>query len=512
VAWHGDGTRLASGGDDGTVRVWDATTYAELARLEGHGDWVWSVAWHGDGTQLASGGDDGTVRVWDVGNADAQTPCRVVITVGDHGSFAAVPSGYVRINGPADRLLLQLEASSPRIPGVTRFLPLGALRPFFERPDLVTRSLAGEAIPTTPLEDLRAAGWSPGPMWDGSPAVLTESPEHTRRAIDAPAATPRIDAPSFVPGPAITDGRDLDGRAALIDELLRLTAARTPTALLGPRRAGKTSLLHTLAARLRGTHEVYHATLEGAQLTTRDDLARRLAPALAAHPAPAEALLQARPELPAVYLLDELAWLARLPADHLAWLRALGQHAAMLVLAGSHQDWRTVAAHARTAPGSSFANDVWVVEVGPMARRDAAQFLVTTSAGRISEDLARLIVEVCGGWPFYLQVMGFAVEQELRVGRAVVVRDQVLELRHRRLIVDRDPVFAGRWAELPALARATLLAHRDQLPRLDDLSIDAADAVLGAGLATPAGIWLDDIPWFQWVRLHARRLARAEGV
>src|SRR5262249_22472589 len=131
--------------------------------------------------------------------------------------------------------------------------------------------------------------------------------------------------------------------------------------------------------------------------------------------------------------------------------------------------------------------------------------------GRITEDVARLIVEVCGGWPFYLQVMGFAVEQESRVGRAVVVRDQVLELRHRRLIVDRDPGFAGRWAGLPALARETLLAHLDQLPRLDDLTIDAADAVVGAGLATPAGAWLDDIPWFQWIRLHARRLARAEG-
>jgi hypothetical protein len=493
------------------VRVWDATTYAELARLEGHEGSVTSVAWHRDGPRLASGGVDGTVRVWDVGNAGAPAPCRVVITVGDNGSLAAVPSGYVRIDAPADRLPLQLEARSPRVPGVTRFLPLGALRPFFERPDLVTRSLAGEPIPTTPLDDLRAAGWNPGPMWDGSPAVLAESPEDARRAIDAPAATPRIDAPSFVPGPAITDGRDLDGRGALVDELLRLTAARTPTALLGPRRVGKTSLLHTLAARLRGTHEVHHTTLEGAQLASRDDLARRLAPALATHPAPAEALLQARPALPAVYLIDELAWLERLPADHLAWLRALGQHAAMLVLAGSHQDWRKVAAHARTAPGSSFANDVWVVEVGPMARRDATQFLVTTSAGRISEDLARLIVEVCGGWPFYLQVMGFAVEQELRVGRAVVVRDQVVDLRHRRLIVDRDPVFAGRWAELPALARKTLLDHRDQLPRLDDLTIDAADAVLGAGLATPAGLWLDDIPWFQWIRLHATRLSRAEG-
>ena len=67
-----------------------------------------------------------------------------------------------------------------------------------------------------------------------------------------------------------------------------------------------------------------------------------------------------------------------------------------------------------------------------------------------------------------------------------------------------DPAGAGGDQELRGVASR----HR---PYLDDLTIDAADAVLGAGLATPAGIWLDDIPWFQWVRLHAKRLARAEG-
>jgi len=60
------------------------------------------------------------------------------------------------------------------------------------------------------------------------PAVLAEFPEHARRAIDAPVATPRIDASSFVPGPAITDGRNLDGRAALVDELLRLMLSTAP--------------------------------------------------------------------------------------------------------------------------------------------------------------------------------------------------------------------------------------------------------------------------------------------
>ena len=92
----------------------------------------------------------------------------------------------------------------------------------FERPDLVARGLAGEPVPTTPLEALRAAGWNPGPLWDGSPAVLAEAPEHARPAIDAPAATLRTDVPLFIPGPAITDG--LEESAALLDEMVDVAA------------------------------------------------------------------------------------------------------------------------------------------------------------------------------------------------------------------------------------------------------------------------------------------------
>ena len=38
-----------------TVRLWDAATGAELRRLEGHTDWVWSVSFSPDGRTLASG-------------------------------------------------------------------------------------------------------------------------------------------------------------------------------------------------------------------------------------------------------------------------------------------------------------------------------------------------------------------------------------------------------------------------------------------------------------------------
>jgi WD40 repeat protein len=66
VGWCPDGTRLASGSLDRTVRVWDVATGASVATLEGHTQAVPSVGWCPDGTRLASGSADLTVRVWDI--------------------------------------------------------------------------------------------------------------------------------------------------------------------------------------------------------------------------------------------------------------------------------------------------------------------------------------------------------------------------------------------------------------------------------------------------------------
>jgi WD40 repeat protein len=44
-----------SGLADNSVRVWDASTGAELKELKGHTDWVNSVAFSSDGTQIVSG-------------------------------------------------------------------------------------------------------------------------------------------------------------------------------------------------------------------------------------------------------------------------------------------------------------------------------------------------------------------------------------------------------------------------------------------------------------------------
>ena len=56
VAVAPDGSWLATGGWDGTVRIWDAATGRERATLTGHTGWVAAVAVAPDGSWLATGG------------------------------------------------------------------------------------------------------------------------------------------------------------------------------------------------------------------------------------------------------------------------------------------------------------------------------------------------------------------------------------------------------------------------------------------------------------------------
>jgi WD40 repeat protein len=100
MALSAGGQVLASGGEDGTVRVWDTGTGRPLATFEAHTGTVYSVVLSAGGQVLASGGEDGTVRVWDTG-----TGRTVAILQGHTGgiwSVALSADGHLVASGSFD--------------------------------------------------------------------------------------------------------------------------------------------------------------------------------------------------------------------------------------------------------------------------------------------------------------------------------------------------------------------------------------------------------------------------
>jgi eukaryotic-like serine/threonine-protein kinase len=65
VAWSPDGSCIASGSWDKTVQVWNALTGKPIRTYRGHFTSVPAVSWSPDGTYIASASVDGTVQVWE---------------------------------------------------------------------------------------------------------------------------------------------------------------------------------------------------------------------------------------------------------------------------------------------------------------------------------------------------------------------------------------------------------------------------------------------------------------
>jgi WD40 repeat protein/serine/threonine protein kinase len=74
VVFSPDGQRLASAGQDGMVRLWDAATGLSLAELAKHIGDVNVVAWAPDNRLVASAGDDGTIQLWEPQTFQSRAP------------------------------------------------------------------------------------------------------------------------------------------------------------------------------------------------------------------------------------------------------------------------------------------------------------------------------------------------------------------------------------------------------------------------------------------------------
>jgi WD40 repeat protein/tRNA A-37 threonylcarbamoyl transferase component Bud32 len=65
VVYSPDGSRIATAGQDGTVRIWNPLTREELHTLRGHRSFVNSVCFSNGGRMLISAGEDEAVKFWD---------------------------------------------------------------------------------------------------------------------------------------------------------------------------------------------------------------------------------------------------------------------------------------------------------------------------------------------------------------------------------------------------------------------------------------------------------------
>jgi RNA polymerase sigma factor (sigma-70 family) len=100
VAWNPDGSVLASGSRDKTVKLWDVKTGKETTALKGHTDEVDAVAFRPDGKMLASASADETIRLWDAATGKEKAALK-----GHASGVCAVawsPDGKVLASGSAE--------------------------------------------------------------------------------------------------------------------------------------------------------------------------------------------------------------------------------------------------------------------------------------------------------------------------------------------------------------------------------------------------------------------------
>jgi WD40 repeat protein len=133
VVFSPDGMIFSYGGNE--VKLRKVSDGSLIRALEGHGGVVNSVAINNDGTILASGADDGLVRIWDTKSGELIVS---LYAVGGEDSVALTPEGFFFGRGDFNKYIHFVK-------GLEVF-EFNQFYDAFYRPDLVQKKLKGEDL------------------------------------------------------------------------------------------------------------------------------------------------------------------------------------------------------------------------------------------------------------------------------------------------------------------------------------------------------------------------------
>ena len=112
VAFSSDGTSIASGSRDKTIKLWNTTSGKEINTLKGHADEVLGVAFTLDGSRIASASLDKSLKLWDVASGNEIRTFKGIQYSSDSNCVAFGPDGTRSAYEDLDGMIKVLDIAS----------------------------------------------------------------------------------------------------------------------------------------------------------------------------------------------------------------------------------------------------------------------------------------------------------------------------------------------------------------------------------------------------------------